>query len=321
MTKIQDINYGAYQNPEDRITAALLQIMHYGGHKIISNLFGDLVDLPSDEISVISQSSQKKSRPDGEIKSQCHYHIFIESKIKSNSINLTQLRNHLTLVNPTQAIFLIYLTPDTNKPHELVTCGSGVEWMSWDDVCTKLKNYKDEANSEILCFLIDQFILLYNNIVVIRPHLKNEDDNSFDEELQKYTHESTVIIVGGRWGEDIASKYGFYACQPNRFFYNARFIAFCHHHRIENLFRIKNDPYESIDIQKVAEVPRDYFTNEEPHYTPQPRKLFLLEHIKKFDPAIINDKTDKNNKPCAFTQRQTYTTYEKIIKAKYTSEL
>ena len=175
MTKIQNINYGVYQNPEDRITAAFLQIMHYGGHKIISNLFGDLVDLPSDEISIISQSSQKKSRPDGEIKSQCHYQIFIESKIKSNSINLTQLNNHLTLVNPTQAIFLIYLTPDAQKPQALVNCRSGVEWMSWDDVCSRLKNIKDETNNELICFLVDQFILLYTDVVKIRPRLKIEE--------------------------------------------------------------------------------------------------------------------------------------------------
>ena len=247
--------------------------------------------------------------------------IFIESKIKSNSINLTQLNNHLTLVNPTQAIFLIYLTPDAQKPQALVNCRSGVEWMSWDDVCSRLKNIKDETNNELICFLVDQFILLYTDVVKIRPRLKIEGGNSLDEELLNFSNENTVIIVGGRWGEDVASKYGFYACQAKRFFYNARYIAFCHHHRIENLFRIKRDPIESIDIQDVPEVPRDYFTNEEPNYIPQQRKLFLLEHVKKFDPAIKNDKTDKNGKPCAFTQRQTYTTYEKIIKAKYTSEL
>lgn len=317
--------FGEYKNDEDRLTAALLQVLHYGGHPLIAKLFGDILDLPSNEVNVIPQSVQKDSRPDGEITCDCHYQIFIESKILLNDIREEQLQNHCKLANPSNGQYLIYLTPDNKKPQRLEMLSGLVEWISWNQISDVLQSLQPLINDKLLKFLVDQFIMLIAHI--LKKTIKNKkkktvlEDNATNEICQIGSADNNVIIVGGHWGENIAMKYNFYACQPNRFFYDARYIAFYHQNRIKELFRIIDKPIESIDIRNCSQISPLYFKDTEPGYTPQQRKLFLLEHIHTFDPPIQNDKVDKKGHSCAFIQRQTYTTYNKIMNAQFTSEL
>ena len=304
--------FGEYKNAEDRLTAALLQVMHYGGHPLIAYLFGDILDLPSNDVNIIPQSVQNDSRPDGEIRCNCQYQIFIENKIIPNAVNDRQLANHCKLVNP-----------DDTKPQKLELLSGFVEWISWDNVSDVLEMFLSTNSNELLKFLIRQLILLIANTVKkkIKKTVKSKSQkDSHDVEQILQPHE-TVIIVGGRWGENIASKYNFYACQENRFFLDASYIAFYHQNRIKELFRIIGKPINSIDIHTCPEISKVYFSKEEPNYHPQKRKLFLLEHVHTFNPEISNDKVDKNGHSCAFVQRQTYTTYDRIMSATYTSEL
>ena len=297
--------FGDYKKPEDRVTAALLHIIHIGGNIVIQRLFGDVFDIPSNDINVIPQSRHRNSTPDGEISCECNYHICIESKIFPNSINPTQLAEHKKLSNPAASKYLIYLTPDTSKPKDLVH----VEWMSWKTVIERLKGIvNDGITSDLLKFLIEQFILLVNHTVYPNMYV--------------VPIEQSVIIVGGHFGENVALKYGFYACQPNRKFRPSKYLAFYHQNRIKYLFEIIGDVKESVDIQKEATVHEsDYFSVIEPYYKMQFRKFFKLKLHTKFKKEIINDKTDKNGKPTAFVQGQTYTTFDKITKASKTSEL
>ena len=76
-----------------------------------------------------------------------------------------------------------------------------------------------------------------------------------------------------------------------------------------------------MNLKKVIDSDSDYFVSEDPNYDESPRKYFNLKKIYEFNPVIQNDSRDKNNKPCAFVQRQTYTEYDIIMKAKKTSEL
>lgn len=317
--------FGEYKNDEDRLTAALLQVLHYGGHPLIANLFGDTLDLPSNEVNVIPQSVQEDSRPDGEITCDCHYQIFIESKIVLNDIRDDQLKNHCKLANPSNGQYLMYLTPDDTKPQKLELLSGLVEWMSWSQISAALESYLQETTDELLVFLIRQLIILIDHILKktlkTRKRVANQETSTTKDTRQIESADNNVIIVGGHWGENIAKNYNFYACQPNRFFYDARYIAFYHQNRIKELFRIVDKPIESIDIQTCKQISPTYFKDAEPGYTPQQRKLFLLEHIHTFDPSIQNDKVDKNGHSCAFVQRQTYTSYDKIMAAIKTSDL
>ena len=133
--------------------------------------------------------------------------------------------------------------------------------------------------------------------------------------------EQSVIIVGGHFSENVALNYGFYACQPNRKFRPSKYLAFYHQNRIKYLFEIIGNVKESVDIQKEPSVQKAYFSDFEPNYKPEPRKFFKLKLHTTFKKEIKNDKTDKNGKPTAFVQGQTYTTFDKITKASKTSDL
>ncbi len=308
--------YGEYSKAEDRVTAALLQIMHYGGHGLVTYLFEDC-DLPSNEINVQSQVYKGLSRPDGMISCKCYYEIYIESKIVPNSINKGQLEKHQKLIKNIDQ-WLIYITPDANCPNELVGLFH-VIWVSWEYIVNKLRTFDEKDN--LLVFLIDQFVLLYEHLILHEYGGKLEEIVDKENVVNTVPTDQRVIIVGGRWAEDIALKYGFYACQPNRYFLPAKYMAFCYNNRIKYLFEIIEQPIESVNLKKVQKIPSDYFIINEPNYKGDSRKVYLLGLIKEFEKEIENNNTDKNGNRCAFTQKQKYTTYNKIMRANKTSDL
>ena len=124
--------FGEYQKREDRITAALLHVINVGGTCVIQRLFGGMFDFPSNQVSIITQSHQGQSIPDGEISCNCHFSIYIESKITTNAINQEQLNNHLSLQNPANNQYLCYITPDEVIPTALTNLPLG--WLNWKDV-------------------------------------------------------------------------------------------------------------------------------------------------------------------------------------------
>lgn len=298
--------FGEYKKHEDRVTAALLHIIHIGGNMVIQRLFGDVFDIPSNDINVIPQSYQKNSIPDGELSCECYYHLYIESKIAPNSIDPTQLANHKKLSNTASGNFLIYLTPDLSKPAELVK--ENVEWMDWRTIIDRLKGIvADGYADKLLEYFIEQFVLLVEHTVYAKTCVIPMDES--------------VIIVGGHFGENIALNYHFYACLPNRKFRPSKYLAFYHQHRIKYLFEIISQK-DSVDIQKEPAINKtDYFKVIEPNYSPQARMLFQLKLSHTFSAEIVNNKTDKNGNSTAFVQGQTYTTLNKIMKAKTTSDL
>ncbi len=310
--------FGEYKNPEDKVTAALLQVLHYGGHKLVCNVF-DGLDMPSNEINVSPQVSAHGSRPDGVVSCDCKYKLFIESKITCNALNnqhgKEQLEANKKLSSPNDAQWVIYITPDENIPKELNSVYE-IIWVNWQTIVEKLSGY--ETNDNLVSFLIEQFCLFVDHIVFKKNcAISSGASISVDVETGK---DQRVIIVGGAWGEDVALKYGFYACQEGRYFLPAKYLAFYHKNRIKNLFEIEGNPIEST-LLTTDLVGEKYLTEKEPNYDNKPRKFFKLKHVKEFNPEIANDTYDKNNKLCAFTYNQRYSTYEAIVKAKKTSEL
>lgn len=298
--------FGEYKKPEDRVTAALLHIIHIGGNIVIQRLFSDVFDIPSNDINVIPQSYQKNSIPDGELSCECYYHLYIESKIAPDSIVMSQLSNHKKLANTASGNYLIYLTPDLSKPDDLAK--EDVEWMDWKTIIDRLKGIvADGLADKLLEYFIEQFVLLIEHTVYAKTFMIPMDES--------------VIIVGGHFGENVALNYKFYACQPSRKFRPSKYLAFYHQHRIKYLFEIVSQK-DSVDIQKEPAINKtDYFKVIEPNYSPRSRMLFQLKLSHTFSPEIVNNKIDKNGNPTAYVQGQTYTTFNKIMKAKTTSDL
>lgn len=310
--------FSEYKNNEDKVTAALLQVLHYGGQKIVCRVFDD-IDLPSNEINVSPQATEDESRPDGVVSCDCKYKIYIESKIVDNALKSDhgrkQLEANKKLSLPMYGQYMIYITPDETKPTELESI-PGVIWTNWQSVVDKLASY--ETTDTLVDFLINQFCLFVNHLVFNK--IGAISYNGFLPVDFQVDKAQSVIIVGGAWGEEVALNYNFYACQEGRFFQPSKYIAFYHKNRIENLFEIIGDPIESIVIDKDL-VGDKYLVEKEPGYDKKPRKFFKLKHVRTFNPVIENDTVDKNGKRCAFTYNQRYTTFDAITNATKTSEL
>lgn len=311
--------YGEYKQPENKVTAALLQILHYGGHKVVCSVFDEL-DLPSNDINVESQVTEDETHPDGFVSCDCNYKLYIESKIVKNALNkghgYEQLEKNKKLASPDNGKHMIYITPDEDIPNVLKDAPE-ITWVNWQTIVERLKGY--DTSDNLLVFLIEQFCLFVDNIV-FKKNVPAQRGVSVSVENFAAEKDQRVIIVGGAWGEDVALDYGFYACQANRYFLPAKYLAFYHKNRIENLFEIEDTPVESIVLTEKF-VDKDYFVKKDINYDQTPRKYFKLKHIKRLDPVIENDSVDKNGKSCAFVQGQRYTTFDAVMNAKKTSEL
>lgn len=296
--------FGNYEQKENQVTSALLKILEADEDEtLLKALLQDIgnINLPEKSLRIETQVQNENghSVPDGKISCRYAFDIYIESKLGTD-INETQLKHHLELLDNNKNVILIYITQHPNRPEILP---EEILWANWTKIYEIINRvHKDEANT-VLAYLIEQFYLLLSYL------------NLYDDSTNR------VIIVGGRWGEPIALEYGFYACQGGRSFKKAKYLAFYHSQRIQYLFEIE-DKKEDVDIQTLkGTIPEEYFLKKEPLYKPEERTFFKLKKIKEFSPTIKNDTTSKNGRCVAFTQGQTYTTLDKIIKAKVTSEL
>lgn len=311
-----------YAKPEDQVTVALLQLIARYGNPLVEWLF-EGCDLPDFFPAVRTQiTGVAGSRPDGEIVLNCQYRLLIESKIVQNTLGYphekAQLQKHLAEAHANGFTTLVYITPDSSCPQELIAL-SEVVWYSWNDIKLRLETYA--ISDPIYVFLVEEFKKLLNTSLKKKlraPKYTPEENDIYNEDL---LCDERVILVGGSWGEEVALNYNFYACQDNRHFAPAKYLAFYHNNRIKYLFEITNTPIECIDLRGVAQIQStNYFTAKDPTYGGV-RKLFWLKLVHTFDPEIINDSYSINGRRIPFVRRQRYTYYDKIMNAKSTSQL
>ena len=296
--------FGNYSQKENQVTCALLKILEADEDEtllqaLLQEIGGD--SLPEKTLKIETQEKNPNGRsvPDGHLSCRYAFDIYIESK-RGTDIDQTQLNEHIKLLDTDKNVVLIYITQHIEKPNVLP---EEVLWANWTKIYEIINRVHEEGVSPVMDYLIEQFYLLLRSL------------NLYDDSKNR------VIIVGGSWGEQVALEYGFYACQADRSFKKAKYIAFYHQHRICHLFEIEGEPISNVDIRTLTDmVPDKYFQVKDPNYDGL-RTFFKLKLVKEFSPAIINDKESSTGKPVAFTQKQTYTTYEKIMKAKTTSDL
>lgn len=304
--KIEDISiFGEYKQAENRVTAAFLQICKVGGEDFIRFLTNQLnIQLPSSEIEIQSQVKGTGTIPDGLLESNFSFKIYVESKIKQNTVNATQLAGHQKqIINSND--FLLYLTPDDNKPAILGT----TYWANWLKIINIFNDYLQTSKSEnkqLLEFLVEHFNTLLDNLNLLGYMWDLDNDN--------------VLIVAGSWAESVALNYNYYICQNKRSFKAARYLAFYNNNQIRHVFEISKAPEDNINLSLRTEF-TTYLTQVEPSYSGELRKVFTLKNAQKVGP-IINDNIDKNGNPCPYTYGQPrYTKLQTLQTAIRTSQL
>ena len=317
MSKIENHSiFGSYSQNENRVTAALLQILKAGGTEFISDFIGSIeeVEFPSKEISITTQTGEENNIYDGLLECNFSFRIFIESKIGNNKVDEKQLNGLIKNAQLHPRTYIIYITSDSRKPHKLEEKANDVErlfWINWKRVNEILKNEIIRPESEILSFLITEFEKLL------------EEFNLLDKP------EDRVQIAAGGFGENIAEKYFFYACQNERSSKESGYLAFYHKKAIKSLFKIENVK-ESTDLNEEAknnEKVAQYLRERESAYRGDRRKFYLLKKVtpedigKKELPQfnIIHEGKGRGNAYTMGVYR--YTTIDKFLKAKSTADL
>ncbi len=304
--KIEDISiFGEYKQAENRVTAAFLQVCKVGGEDLIRFVTNQLnIQLPSSEIEIHSQVKGTGSEPDGLLESNFSFKLYVESKIKPNTVNATQLANHQNqIINPND--FLLYLTPDEIKPPPL----GQTHWANWKQIITTFNDYLQTSqsdNKQLLEFLVEHFNTLLDNLNLLGYTWDLNNDN--------------VIVVAGSWAEGIALNFNYYICQNKRTFKPSRYLAFYNSNQIRHVFEIIQQPTDDINLSNHPEF-NNYIQQAEPNYNGELRKVFKLKLAQTIEP-VINDTIDKNGNPCSYTYGQPrYTTLQILQASTRTSQL
>ena len=108
--------FGEYKQPENRLTAAFLQILKIGGEPLIREVAHRIgFSIPSSEIDIFTQVKEEASVPDGQLECNFTFCLYIESKV-GKFTNGEQLSNHLKLVQAERNRNLLYITGDDVRP-------------------------------------------------------------------------------------------------------------------------------------------------------------------------------------------------------------
>ena len=320
MGKIENHSvFGNYSKTEDKVTAALLQILKVGGTEFISNFIGkiDDIEFPSNEINIVTQTKENHNVYDGLLECDFSFRVFIESKIKNKSVDDVQLKGLIENAKSAPNSYIIYITTDNEPPKELKQKFKEVEqlfWLNWAGVMEILKDEEIRPKSEILPFLINEFEKLIDYLKLID------------------TPENRVQIAAGSRAEPIAKKYHFYACQNNRGRKESGYLAFYRNKAIKTLFII-DDVENDKDLREIAknnDKVCQYLDEKEPNYQGDKRQFYKLrevtvkdlESLKIEEVPVINIVHETRGRGKAYTMGAfRYTTINKFIKAKTTEEL
>ncbi|MDX1718700.1 MAG: hypothetical protein R3353_00940 [Salegentibacter mishustinae] len=296
--------FGNYSTDENRVTAALLQILKLGGTEFIMEVFSRVKDIafPSNEIIIKTQKKENANVYDGLIECNFSFKFLIESKL-NGVIDEKQLQGLIENANLAQN-FILYLTPDNNLPLSLTDKAPNLYWTNWKRINEILKELN--PNTEPLNFLICEFEKYLKNLRL----------------LDVVAPEEKVQIAAGSWGEPIALEYRFYACQNNRSVQDSKYLAFYNRAGIHSLFEIVKGPINDVDLSTI-DTPemKSYLSKHEPNFKGDLRQLYNLRLVRN-DLKIKNNIKDKNGNNSAYTMGVfRYTSLEKLKLAKTTSDL
>lgn len=307
MSKIESHSiFGNYKQVENRVTAALLQIFKAGGTEFIGNVISqiDEIEFPSSEITIVTQEKEKNNVYDGLLECNFSFRVLVESKIDTNKINNRQL-NGLIKNAKSPNDYILYITPDNNKPKELLNDFKQIYWVNWKQINEILKGLC--SDEELLSFLIlefEKYLDFLNLLDVISP-------------------EQRVQIAAGSFGEPIALKYGFYACQNHRTIKKSKYLAFYNNRGIHSLFEIIQNPINDCNLLTLDDKNiKQYISEYEPNYRNSDKRLFFKLKLIKRDLSIKHNGINSKGKKTAYTMGVfRYTTIEKLYNAKTTEDL
>jgi len=129
-----------------------------------------------------------------------------------------------------------------------------------------------------------------------------------------------VIILAGARAELTALKHYLYICQNDRTFRPSRYVAFYKDGAIRHLFELIDIPYKNCNEKNTPILKNVLQYMNRDKNKDEFVQVMYLKKVGDIGP-IRNDTVDKNGRSTAFTQGHRYTNYQKLMRAKKTSEL
>ncbi len=302
------------------MTATILAVLQSITLNLSEQLLGSLIgDNDFELVHFKNQHADDKSGiPDAIIRSDVF--LLLETKIQTGAVQLPQLERHLSRIAESTASnkWLIVLTPDTKIPAEiedLQTLKKPIVWASFqmlDQAINELLDERMQVVSER-----EQFLLRELQVMLA------------EEKLTVDT--GTAVIVAARSAYDEYLQHSVYVCQPNRPFRNVERFGFYSDGVIQQYVPRILESHDAVEFGKgihkkalgkivdklcelgLREIGRVY-------------KVLILSspdspETVRLPEAIRNDKTSQTGKTTAFTMSQRYVSLEKLLRAKYTSEV
>lgn len=312
--------FSTYTQGENRVTSTIIQVLKNLPVNIVDRFL--MMFTSSDTQTFVNFRNQVdggNSVPDAEI--SANFRVLFETKIIPNSINETQLKNHVKMLEGTNDT-LVYLTPDdvipqVLKAHNETFSDKNIKWKSFEQI------------SNLISELVDDEALILS-----------ERDQFLLRNLQEFFEESgllpiidEVVIVAASTAWPVYQKHGLYVCQPQRAFRSTKWLGFYANGYIQpKIAKIisNHDNYEhgSGNLEESS-IPRDKLSNwldDNQDAKGLKSQIFDLscpgsDDTVTLNSEIPNDLKNSRGRGYAFTQGQRYTTLEKLRIAKVTTDL
>lgn len=301
--------------------------------------------------SIEKHEKKQKTIPDAEISANFKY--IIETKTVPKSVDKEQISSHLKI----QPSKLIVLTPDDECP-AVITNLRGSEknndrlyWLNFDSLVEMFNNLVDGVAQDYLSSRNirlsehERFLLVELVDYIIKENLLSED------------YSDNVLVIPARIAFADYKKYKVYICQQDRTFRPANYLAFYYDGKIQQevpqiigwidsiqtSLELNEEDFEKIleesfkvnkiyakeqNIEIKQHIIANNFNNiknwiqEHPADNGRFHKIIFLDQAEcTISQSIENDLQSKTGKNTAFVQNQRYVSFEKLKKAKKTSEL
>lgn len=320
--------FSTYSQGENRVTATFIAVLQRLSIPSMSRILGALLDEQNFSVAnFVNQPQGVESTPDAKI--ETGHSVWVETKIASNAVKLSQMRRHMKAVGDDEK--LIALTPDDEEPAVLRNRNLAqkdkdrIVWANFntlDNIVTEILDDKESPPSEFEASLLREF----------SSFLQREGLISIPSEERVM-----VVSAGYAWSRyNDKSVYGDIRI-PN--WKPSDHLAFYTEMEIKRVvprikstvspinIRNKEEVEEKLDDhqkQVVGNLIKNPFNEET--FDASLRMLFLSEpgdkETIKLEKPIVNDKKTSTGKSWAYVMKGAkYVTLESLKNARYTSEL
>lgn len=310
--------FSTYSTGENRVTASIIAVLRSLTIDRTERLIAALTREPDFELVRFDNQvgGGGPGVPDAIVSSSLR--LLIETKIKPNSVQLSQFERHIEKLaqgNEAERLLLV-LTPDTQKPRAIdaLECRT-VYWASFNDFDQAIEeelSSRQEVISEREAFLLRELQSLF-----VREKLLPSD--------------SEVVVVAARDAWPEYERYHAYVCQADRSFQAVRNMGFYASGMIQPLIPRILDTHPHVDFvpgnnpAKLDELIRKLLdeTSRQPGHA---YKVMFLSapdsnETTNLGRPIVNDLTTTTGRTWAFTLSQRYVSLERLMQARTTRDL